>query len=274
MWNKTKELWNYFLFRLDPYRHLDAKWRDPLAKLLTMLVPERAEGVAKIRVGGPHDGGYVMLDDFCGIAGAYSLGIGPDVGWDLAIAQRGVPVWQYDPTVTGPPVNHSLFTFQPWRIEMNDDPATQTVSLASLIDQNRHGGADLILKIDIEGTEWDVLAGIDPDRLKVFRQIVVEFHSLNRVVEPDWRDLATTALAHLTQHHQVVHVHGNNLSAILVAGNLRMTESLEVTLVRRDAYRLVATEETFPGPCDRANSRVFPDFPLGTFRFSGAERKK
>src|SRR5476651_2191886 len=105
MWNKTKELWNYFRFRLDPYRPLDPGWREPLVKLLRLLAPERAEGVAKIRVGGRHDGGYVMLDDFRGIEGAYSLGIGPDVGWDLALAERGVPVWQYDPTVSGPPVS-------------------------------------------------------------------------------------------------------------------------------------------------------------------------
>jgi hypothetical protein len=274
MWNKTKELWIYFLFRLDPYRRLDARWRDPLVELLAGLAPERAEGVAKIRVGGPHDGGYVMLDDFREIRGAYSLGIGPDVAWDLAVAQRGVPVWQYDPTVPGPPVNHPLFTFQPWRIGAHDDPDTQTVSLASLIDRNRHEGAELILKMDIEGAEWDVFAGIDPDRLKVFRQILVEFHSLNCVVDPDWRKRAATALANLTRHHQVVHVHGNNLAAIIVAGDLRMTEVFEVTLARRDAYRLVATGETFPGPFDRANSRVFPDFPLGTFRFGAAERQK
>jgi hypothetical protein len=274
MWNKTKELWNYFLFRLDPYRHLDARWRDPLAELLGRLAPERAEGVDKIRMGGPHDGGYVMLDDFREIRGAYSLGIGPDVRWDLAVARRGVPVWQYDPTVSGSPVSHPLFTFQPWRIGAQDDPDTQTVSLASLIELNRHEGTDLILKMDIEGAEWDVLAGIDPERLKSFRQIIIEFHSLHRVAELDWGDRAATALARLTRYHQAVHVHGNNLSRIIIAGDLRITESLEVTLARRDAYRLVATEETFPGPFDRANSRVFPDFPLGTFPFGVPERKK
>ncbi len=267
MWKKITELWNYFLFRLNPYCRLDARWRDPLAKLLGTLAPQRAEGIAKIRVGGPHDGGYVMLDDFRGIAGAYSLGIGPDVGWDLAVAERGMPVWQYDPTVTGPPVSHPRFIFQPWRIGAYDDADREIVSLAWLIEQNGHEGADLILKMDIEGAEWGVLARIDPDRLRVFRQIVLEFHSLSRVVEPDWRELATTALEHLTRHHQVVHVHGNNLSPVIVAGDVRMTESLEVTLVRRDAYRLVATEETFPGACDQANSRVFADFLLGKFRF-------
>ncbi|MCE0522569.1 MAG: FkbM family methyltransferase [Methylacidiphilales bacterium] len=274
MWNKTKELWNYFLFRLDPYRRLEARWRDPLEELLGLLAPERVEGVAKIRVGAPHDGGYVMLDDFREISGAYSLGIGPDVRWDLALAQRGVPVWQYDPTVPGPPASDPLFTFQPWRIGTLDDPETQTVSLASLIEMNKHQGADLILKMDIEGAEWEVFAGIDPDLLRVFRQIVVELHSLHRVAEPDWHQQATSALTHLTRHHQVVHVHGNNLSSIVVAGDLRITESLEVTLARRNAYSFVATEETFPGAFDRANSWVFPDFPLGTFRYGAASRKK
>jgi hypothetical protein len=274
MGNKIKELWNYLLFRLDPYRRLEAKWREPLGQLLRMLAPQRAEGVAKIRVGGRHDGGYVMLDDFRGIDGAYSLGIGPDVAWDLAMARRGVPIWQYDPTVSGPPVAHPLFTFQPWRIGIYDDVDAGIVSLGGLIHRNGQVTAELILKMDIEGTEWEVLAGIDPIRLRVFRQILVEFHALDRVVETDWRERAVTALAHLTRHHQVVHVHGNNLSPIIMAGDLRMTESFEVTLVRRDAYRLVPTEETFPGSCDRANSWVFPDFDLGPFRFDAPEGKK
>jgi hypothetical protein len=119
-----------------------------------------------------------------------------------------------------------------------------------------------------------VFAGIDPDRLRVFRQILVEFHPLNRVVEAGWLELATKALANLARHHQVVHVHGNNLARILIAGDFRMTEALEVTFARRDAYRLVATDETFPGPFDRANSWVFPDFPLGNFRFGVDEPKK
>jgi hypothetical protein len=274
MSNKLTELWNYFRFRLDPYSHLEAKWREPLEKLLGMLAPNRAEGVAKVRVGGRHDGGYVMLDDFRGVTGAYSLGIGPDVAWDLAIAGRGIPVWQYDPTVYGPPVSHPLFTFEPWRIEARDDASRQIVSLGSLIEQNGHEGNDLILKMDIEGAEWGVFAGIDPDRLKVFRQILVEFHSLNRVVEADWLEVATKALANLSHHHQAVHVHGNNLARILVAGDFRMTESFEVTFARRNAYRLVVTDEAFPGPLDRANSRVFPDFLLGTFRFGDDARKK
>jgi len=274
MWHKIKELWGYFLFRLDPYCYLEAKWRDPLEKLLGMLAPQRAEGVFKIRVGGRHDGGYVMLDDFREIAGAYSLGIGPDVAWDLAMARRGIPVWQYDPTVTGPPVSHPLFRFQPWRIGAHDDAERQIVSLVRLIEQNGHAGADLILKIDIEGAEWDVFAAIDPDRLRVFRQILVEFHSLSRVVEADWLEVARRALANLSRHHQVVHVHGNNLSRIIVAGDFRMTDSFEVTFARRDAYRLADTDETFPGPWDRANSWVFPDFQLGKFRFGADEPKR
>lgn len=274
MWKKTKELWHYFLFRLDPYRRLDASAREPLVKLLRMLAPQRAEGVAKMRAGGRHDGGYVMLDDFREIAGAYSLGIGLDVRWDLDMAQRGIPVWQYDPTVKGSPVSHPLFTFRPWWIGVVDDPGTQTVSLASLLKLNEHEGADLILKMDIEGAEWDVFASIDPDRLKVFRQILVEFHTLHRVTETDWRERATRALANLNRHHQVVHVHANNLGAIIVTGDMRLPECMEVTFARRDAYRLVATEETFPGPYDRANSWVFPDYSLGKFRFDADAEKK
>ncbi len=274
MWSTTKGLWNYFLFRLDPYHHLESKWRGPLAELLGKLAPQRAERVDKIRMGGRHDGGYVMLDDLSGIKGAYSLGIGPNVDWDMAIAERGVPVYQYDHTVSQSPMHHKLFTFQPWRIGTHHDPDAQVVSLPSLICLNHHEDTDLILKIDIDGAEWDVFAQIDPDQLKVFRQILVEFHALDCVVDTNWRNQALTALVHLSRHHQVVHVHGNNLARILVADDVRIPETLEVTFVRRDSYRLVPTAETFPGPFDRPNSWMFPDFPLGRFRFESHEREK
>ena len=205
-----------------------------------------------------------MLDDFAGIQGAYSLGIGPDVSWDGDIAARGIPVWQYDDTVGGPGVNHPLFTFHPWRIGRGEPG---TVALPALLAQNGHAHADLILKMDIERAEWDVLASIRPDELRPFRQILMEIHSLSQITDDDWRRRAETAIKILTHHHQVIHVHGNNLSPIITAGDLRVTESVEMTLVRRDAYQLVPADETFPGPFDRPNSRIFPDFPLGTFRF-------
>jgi hypothetical protein len=35
-----------------------------------------------------------------------------------------------------------------------------------------------LLKIDVEGSEWEVLAGVEPDLWKRIRQVVVEVHDV------------------------------------------------------------------------------------------------
>src|SRR5271156_3144237 len=72
---------------------------DVFRPMIASLVPHAAAGVAKRRVGVAEDGAYVMLDDFNGIAAAYSLGIGKEVSWDLDIAAQNILVYQFDPSV-------------------------------------------------------------------------------------------------------------------------------------------------------------------------------
>ena len=60
-----------------------------ILRLAAVLEPRRAIGFEKIRIGGPNDGGYVMIDHFSDVAAAYSLGVGPDVSWDVDIAEIG-----------------------------------------------------------------------------------------------------------------------------------------------------------------------------------------
>lgn len=50
-----------------------------IISLTELMIPCKAEGLRKVRLGNKHDGGYVFLDDFNGVEAALSLGIGDDV---------------------------------------------------------------------------------------------------------------------------------------------------------------------------------------------------
>ena len=95
-------------------RNLMCTWpRDVQQRAIAiarMLKPYQLHNASKLRVGGSEDGGYVMVDDFAGIETAFSLGIGPNVDWDYEIAERGIPVHQFDHTVSGPPRSHTNFS--------------------------------------------------------------------------------------------------------------------------------------------------------------------
>jgi len=237
------------------------------ARLMTPLLAHRARGREKIRVGGARDGGYVMLDDFAGVAAAYSLGIGDDVSWDLEIARKGIPVFQYDHTVEKPPLSHEHFHFHRRMIGTRHQPGEGEARLDDLLRENGHEEQKLILKFDIEGAEWDVIDGLDDSVLRHFSQITCELHDLGRFTEPEWYERAARVVGKLTRHHRLIHVHGNNGAPTFWNGVADFPCVLEASFARASLYDIVESDELFPGALDCPNVAGVPDIPMGHFRF-------
>jgi hypothetical protein len=236
--------------------------------LLRLLAPHAVEGFNKIRVGRAHDGGYIMLDDFAGIEHAYSLGINGDVSWDLDIAARDINIYQYDHTIEALPETHPRFFWKRIGVEGKTSDDEQFSTLAKLIEQNGHDGdTNLILKCDIEGAEWDMLANISTKVLSQFRQITMEFHAFEELHQDKFFELVRRSIANLTVSHRVIHVHGNNIAPLAVVGGIALPRALELTLVRKSDRTLYLSNELFPTHLDMPNGPSKADFILGSFRF-------
>jgi hypothetical protein len=163
-------------------------------------------------------------------------------------------------------VGHPLFRFQPKRVVGAGPDGPDTVTLTGMFAGKVEEGS-LLLKIDIEGAEWDALDSVPVGVLRYFRQIAVEFHGFDRYRDPEWRDRATRVLHKLTAFHRLVHVHGNNFNPTFGAGTGEFPYDVEMTFALASAYRLSPSFESFPGPLDRPNKANMPDCELGTFRF-------
>ena len=242
--------------------HFAKDLQAPFLAFLGHFAPLRVVGFPKRRFGGPGDGGYVMIDDLDGVTAAISGGIGNDVSWDRAMADRGITVHQADHTVAAPPSEHPLFRFH--RKRLADPPlGPDDTTLGALVGLCGGDGDTIACKLDIEGSEWDVLASAAPADLARCRQIVVEFHDMQRFAEPDWRRRATAGLERLAETHQCVHVHGNNARLFAVIGGVPFPSVIEATFVRRARYRFVAEPDSFPTPLDAPNFSHRADLYLG-----------
>jgi hypothetical protein len=220
-----------------------------LAALFGFLKPQKVVGFEKIRLGSKGDGGYVMLNDFASISGAYSLGIADEVSWDLEIAGRNIPVEQFDYSINKSPVHHPLFKFSKRKISKIGDILTGKPT-------------GRILKIDIEGSEWDFFANATPEELASFPQIVGEFHHFSLYYDSDFQRVAFRALQNLNRTHQLIHIHGNNGAPAFYADKMPVPDLIELTFVLRSQYRFESTGETFPGPLDSPNLPGKEDYPL------------
>jgi hypothetical protein len=247
---------------------LSGEVQDKLLPLLRLLTPHTSPNSYKIRMGRDHDGGYIMLDSLSGVNVAYSLGINDDVSWDEDIAQRGIPVFQYDHTITEPPVKHPLFKWFGIGIEGIETEDESLDTLANIIKSNGHSEIrDLILKCDIEGHEWSMLANAPRSLLSQFSQIVIELHFTGNFHDESYIELLQTAIQNLTHSHKVVHVHANNCSPYLIMGGIPLPCALELTLVRVEELQLELSSELFPSELDMPNSPNVIDYRLGSFRF-------
>jgi hypothetical protein len=210
------------------------------------------------RLGSAHDGGYVMLDP--GLGGiAYSLGIDANVDWDLGMAARGFEIFQYDGSIAGPPVNHERFHFEKLFICGKPAPPPGYTTLSSLLARNGHTAKNsLILKMDIEGSEWEVLEALSRAELLQFRQILLELHlrAENIMRLPQFSRI----LRRLNSTHQPVHVHLNNNNREVDYNGERFWYVYEVSYARKADFIFAPNRESCPAELDAPCNPARLDF--------------
>jgi hypothetical protein len=111
----------------------------------------------------------------------------------------------FDGTINDYPYHYTNnITFYKKNINnFNDDKNTD---LKFIIENYKN----IFLKMDIEGGEYPWLLSMDESCLKNFKQIVIEFHSIN---DDGWGysyDKKVECMAKLANTHFLIHVHGNN----------------------------------------------------------------
>ncbi|MBS7526611.1 FkbM family methyltransferase [Fusibacter paucivorans] len=202
-----------------------------------------------IRMGRDEDGGYVMLDCFEKEGIAYSFGINDDVSWDLDIANKGYHVYQYDPSIESLPEKHENFHF--FKIGVAGEAFTshwEFMSLEDILIMNGHlSENDMILKMDVEGYEWDVFNSISSEIIEKFSQIVLEIHGLNRLEY----ESVIPALEKISLTHNCISIHGNNHSETEYIGDISMQYTMEITLVRKNDYEFELSKGVSPSIHDR-----------------------
>lgn len=141
--------------------------------------------------------------------------------------------------------------------------------LDTLVRQNRHGKrTEMILKMDIEGNEWECLDCLKDYFFSQFRQIILEVHWMDHLIHSEFRSLFTRVIEKIRQTHECIHIHANNFGQLIETWGLPVAQVYELTFVRRDDYSFAENDEPFPTALDFPNNnKTMPDYDLGLFKF-------
>jgi len=215
---------------------------DPVTKafLRTLRLCARCNDFE--RVGENYDGGYIICADGLknsGLKGAYSYGINGYDGWGMDLAQRyKIPLYEYDcfDKRAPKPCTGCQVKFSPQCIQGNNEsssmPAFKTFTEhVKLNGQSSAPPSSLMLKVDVEGAEWNVWGDETISSLSQVRQITTELHGISNEYRHGQYLKAMRSL--LDAGFSIAHLHGNNHGPMLKYGKYTVPAVLELTMVRR-----------------------------------------
>lgn len=221
-------------------------------------------GLPKFRLGGPNDGGYVVVDMDGGYDLLLSAGVGGDIRFEVDFLDRyEIKGVAFDPGVDRLPAEHP-------RLGLRGERATSSL-LASYLENYTH----VFLKMDIEGDEYDLFEGLSEDLMSNIKQMVVEFHNVERANHIE-------TIGKLSKTHVFLHAHGNNCCGTHVFrppfyspggvevydGEVELPNLLEITAVRAgDVKEFWPRTEPMPTGLDWPNLPGKPEIKIDGWPF-------
>ncbi len=235
---------------------------------LSLLRPYDITDGEKTRIGRSGDGGYVLLTQRFLPPVVYSFGIGDEISFEYDLAQRGCKGYLFDHTVDGLPYQHPNLSFLKAGVAASNDPSGPLATIEEYLCRN--GDAyknDLLLKLDVEGSEYGVLSATSDNGLQCFSQIALEVHWLHRLADPVFCSTFIEVFERLNKLFTLCHVHANNCASLAFVEGLPSADVLELTYVRTDLVERVPSQTSYPTYLDCANDPERQDFPLLFFPF-------
>jgi len=231
--------------------------RSQEKKVLELIKKLQPYNVGKdlIRLGAKRDGGYLVPDDLDQIEACFSPGVSTVSEFEKDCFERGMKIFLADRSVDKPKIGLNKNNYHFLKKYIGCYNNEEFITLDSWVNsRNIKKNTDLMLQMDIEGSEYISLLNISDDLLKLFRIIVIEFHDLHKFWNKSFYDIASVCFDKILRNHTCVHIHPNNFEPINSYNGIEIPMAAEFSFIRNDRFSTKSHQESFPHKLDTDNS--------------------
>ena len=199
-----------------------------------------------VRYGNKSDGGYIINTKYLQLSNVlYTYGVGGEVSFEIDLLKYN-PTYKihlYDPTILQfPEINGNVIKHEEGLASYKKDKYD---NLLNHLFVNQDINEKILLKIDIEGGEFDFFKNIDVDLLSNVVQMIVEFHIDRAPV-----DHFIECLNKINKNFTCIHIHGNNHSNITNINGIEFPIVPEFTFINKQYIKEIPLSANKNYPID------------------------
>ncbi|WP_420550167.1 FkbM family methyltransferase [Litorivicinus lipolyticus] len=200
---------------------------------IEFLRPRKINGPL-IQIGGKGDGVYRIPDDLVGISKCLSPGVGNTNEFEIDLYNRfDIPSDLIDYSVDRLPEPHEALSFQKKFLGMKSEG--DFLGINDWVENvNSDQDAELIIQMDIEGSEYEVIMGMSYSVARKLRIIAIEFHNLELLCDRYGVVFLRSVFKKLSITHTPVYLKANNETPMYDFHGIKIPRNIEVTYIRND----------------------------------------
>lgn len=237
---------------------LSIEFRTPREKIISLIQKLHPYIIDQelIRLGPKGDGGYLTPDDLENIEACFSPGVDQISGFEEDCSKLGMQIYFADKSIDKPNLSLPQDKYHFLKKNIGCTNNIDFITMDQWVNSSRLAeNSDLLLQIDIEGAEYFSLINMSDSLMKRFRILIIEFHSLQKLWNPNFYGLAEVVFDKILQTHICVHIHPNNITAIDNQLGVEIPRMAEFTFIRKDRTDFKNHQFQFPHKLDYDNTK-------------------
>lgn len=203
--------------------------KDQILNSLKNLLPFETNHKL-IRLGEESDGGYLIPDDLEAVEFCYSCGVGYVTEFEKQLYQKySIKSVLIDPNNLPQNIFPKKAKYYQKYLDFVDSEKNMHIN-NFLYPEPKN---EIILKVDIEGDEYENFISLSDNYFKKIRILVIELHDLRNLRSKFFRKIFDKIFKKLNKHFVVCHLHPNNTSKVKNIRNIPIPDMVELTLINK-----------------------------------------
>lgn len=209
-----------------------------------------------IRIGPNFDGGYLVPNILDQIEFCFSPGVGNCSSFENNLSNYNIKSFLADNTVDyfG---KHNFI-----KKNLNSFSDEKNITLEDWVNEkiSSRSNNNLLLQMDIEGSEIECLYNTSINCLDRFKIIIIEFHHFHCILNHLGLKIYNDLFDKILKTHHIVHIHPNNVGPTLNICSNEITNGYEITFInKKDCKYVKKINYSLPHKYDYKNVSSLPD---------------